>query len=185
MKSVQKVSSHVIWKMETFIEEDSRYKNHCTEDNDASVPLKWAPWDLTQFSQSPSAPPSYFPESHQWSEISFLSKVILVLGKARSCRVPNLGCMGAESPWWFDVSQKNSARDVMCKWVCCDESASHQLPVAVAFWIIQIVSVEQCSSLTQNLMQIRCSTHSVILNTTATQYTCSFSCVYRPHWLVQ
>ena len=32
----------------------------------------------------------------------------------------------------------------------------------------------------QNLMQIRCFTHSVILNATATQYTCSLSGVYCP-----
>ena len=39
-RSVQKVSSHVIWKIETFIEEGTRYKKHCTQDNDASVPFK-------------------------------------------------------------------------------------------------------------------------------------------------
>ena len=61
-------------------------------------PSKQAPWDLTQFSQLPSAAPSYFPESYQQFEISSLSKVILVLGKARSHRVPNVGCRGAESP---------------------------------------------------------------------------------------
>ena len=61
-------------------------------------PSQEAPWELTQFSQLPSAAPLYFPESHQWSEISSLSKVILVLGKARSHRAPNLGCKGAESP---------------------------------------------------------------------------------------
>ena len=59
---------------------------------------KQAAWNLTQFSQSPSSAPSYFPESHWRSEISSLSKVILVLGKARSHRVPNLGCRVAESP---------------------------------------------------------------------------------------
>ena len=67
---------------------------------------KQAPWDLTQFSQSPSAALSYFPESHLWSEISSLSKAILVLGKTRSNRVKNLGFSGAESPGWFDVLQK-------------------------------------------------------------------------------
>ena len=56
---------------------------------------------------------SYFPESHQWSEISSLSKVILVLGKARSHRVPNLGCGGAESPGWFDVLQ-NTVHEMSC-----------------------------------------------------------------------
>ena len=54
-----------------------------------------------------------------------------------------------------------------------------------AFWTTRIVSTEQCSSFTQNLMQIRCSTHSVILNVTATQYTCSLNGIYHSHWLVQ
>ena len=54
-----------------------------------------------------------------------------------------------------------------------------------AFWIIQIVSVEECSSLTQNLMQNRCITRSAILNATATQYSYSLNGVYCPHWLVQ
>ena len=60
-------------------------------------PSKSAPWDLTQFSQSPSAALSYFPESHLWSEISSLSKVTLALGKARCLNAPNLGYGGAES----------------------------------------------------------------------------------------
>ena len=62
---------------------------------------------------------------------------------------------------------------MMHEWVHChDEAANHQLPIAVAFWIIQIVSAEECSSLMQNLMQIHFSTHSVILNAMTTQYTC-------------
>ena len=61
----------------------------------------------------------------------------------------------------------------------------HSLPSSLkAFWIIQIVSMEECSSLTQNLMQIRWSTCSVILNAVATQYTCSLNGPYHPHWLV-
>ena len=64
---------------------------------------------------------------------------------------------------------------------CCDEAANHQLPVAVAFHIIKIVSTGECSSLTQNLMQICCSTCSIILNATATQYMCSLKGIYRPH----
>ena len=67
--------------------------------------------DLTQFSLLPSATPLYFPEPHRWSDISSLSKVILVLVKARSHSVPNVGCRGTESHGWFDVSPKNSARD--------------------------------------------------------------------------
>ena len=53
-----------------------------------------APWDVTQFPQTPSAVLSYFPETHGWSEISSLSKVILDLGKARGHKTPNLGCRG-------------------------------------------------------------------------------------------
>ena len=68
---------------------------------------------------------------------------------------------------------------------CRDEAVNHQLPIAEAFWIILIVSVEECSSLVQNLVQIFCSTCLVILNVMATQYTCSLSGVYRPHRLVQ
>ena len=44
------------------------------------------------------------------------------------------------------------------------------LPIAAAFWIfwiIRIASMEECSSLMQNLMQICCSTCSIILNVTA------------------
>ena len=113
---------------------------------------------------------------------SSLSKVIVVLGKTRSCRVPNLGCSGTKSPGWSDVSQKNTAQDVMHEPACChDEAANHQLPVAVAFWIIWLVSSEECSNLMQNLVQIHCSTHSVILNVTATQYTCSLNGFYCLH----
>ena len=68
---------------------------------------------------------------------------------------------------------------------CHDEAANHQLPIAAAFWIIQIVSTEECSSLTQNLMLIHCSTCPSILNATDTQNTCSLNSIYRPHWLVQ
>ena len=85
----------------------------------------------------------------------------------------------------FGVLQKTRT-NVTHEWVCChDEASNHQWPVAAAFWIIWIVSVEECSSLTQNLMQIHCSTCSVILNAMATQYTCSLNGVYHPHWLVQ
>ena len=38
-RSVQKVSSHVMWKIKTFIK-DTRHKKQCTQDNDASVPFK-------------------------------------------------------------------------------------------------------------------------------------------------
>ena len=86
--------------------------------------------------------PVVFPESHRWFEISSLSKMILVLGKARSPRAPILGCRGRgpESPVWCDVLPKNFEWNMMHEWVrCCDEAANHQLPIAAALWIIRIV----------------------------------------------
>ena len=167
MRSVQKVSSQGIWKRETFIKEDTRYKKNCIQDNDASVPFKLG--TLGPHTVLPIA--ISCPVVISWissSEIFSLSKVVLVLGKARSHRAPNLGCRGAESPGWFDVLSKISASDMMHEQVhCCDEAANHQLPIAAAFWIIQIVSMEECSSLMQNLKHIHCS-------------TCSFW-MWRPH----
>ena len=129
----------------------------------------------------PSAVPLYFPESHQQSEISFLSKVILFWEKPE---------VAGRQIW--AVGGLSHLDDLMFCWKtlheqahCCDEVANHQLPIAVAFSIIQIVSTEECSSLRQNLMHIYCTTSSVILNVMATQYTCSLNGVYRPHWLVQ
>ena len=83
------------------------------------------------------------------------------LGKTRSHRGPNLGCRRAESPGCL-LFHKKTARDVMQKQLhCCDEAANHQLLIAAAFWIIQIVSTEEHSSLMQNVMQIHCSTPQV------------------------
>ena len=79
--------------------------------------------------EPPSAATSYFPESHRWSEISSLSKVILVLGKARSLRMPNLGCRGTESPGWFDVSPKlcmrHDAWAGALLWWSCQSPVTH------------------------------------------------------------
>ena len=127
MGSVQEVPSHVLWKTETFIEEDTQ---------ETLYRGQWhlSPLQSRHLGASHSFPncrqlphPSYIPESHQRSEISSLSKVILVWGKGRSHRAPNLGCTGAESPGWFDVLPKISAPDVMNEWACCcDEATNHQ-----------------------------------------------------------
>ena len=74
----------------------------------------------------------------------------------------------------------------MHEWVHCrDEASHHQWPTAAAFCLIQIVSMEEGSSVTQNLMQIRCSTCSVILNATATPDTCSLTSISHPYWLIE
>ena len=118
-----------------------------------------------------------------WNPFPF--KGYFSFGKRRH-RVPNLGCRGAESPEWFDVSPGNSARDVMHEQAHYhDEAVNHQFPITAAFWIIWIISTKECSSLMQNLMQIHSSTCSVILNVMATQYTCSINGICCPCWLVQ
>ena len=118
-------------------------------------------------------------------KISSLSKVIFILGKARSHRVPNLGCRGAESPERFDVLPKNcmghDAWAGTLLWWSCPSPVAHNVGLLSHL----IVSMEECSSLTHKLMQIHCSTGSGILNATATQCTCSLNSVYCPHWLVQ
>ena len=54
--------------------------------------------------------------------------MILVLGRARRYRVPNLGCRGAESPGWFDVLPKSCTK---CgAWVGTLSWWSCQSPVA-------------------------------------------------------
>ena len=64
---------------------------------------------------------------------------------------------GAEIPRWFDVMpKKTSAWGVIHEQAHCDEAANHQWPIAAAFWIIHIVSMEEFSSLMQNLVQICC-----------------------------
>ena len=181
-RPVQNVSSYVIWKIEAFIEED---KDELYRGQWHLSPLQ--SWHLGTSHSSPNRHqlPCCVFLKFQEIEISisvwnfFPFKVILVLGKPRSLMVPSLG-WAVLSPGWFDVSPKNSARDVLHEWARCDKAANHQLPRAAAFWIIPGVSMEGCSSLMQNLVQIRCSAGSVILNVTATQYTCSLNGVCYP-----
>ena len=72
-----------------------------------------------------------FPESHWWSEISSLSKVILVLGKARNGRVPNLGCKsGCQITWgiWCfakKLDMKHDARVGALLWWSCQSPVTH------------------------------------------------------------
>ena len=167
MRSVHKVSSQVIWKIETFLKKIQGPRNI----------VQGQKWYLSSLQSRHLGISHSFLSCHQLPHCIFLNltdslkshpfqRWFLVLRKAS--RVPNMGYSGAESPGWFDVSPKNPAHDVTREWAYYPDAANHQLPIAVAFWIIQIVSMEECSSLMQNLMHIRCFTHSVILNVTST-----------------
>ena len=85
--------------------------------------------------------------------------------------------------WCFvkKLCRRRDARVDTLSWWSCQSPGAHSCILC----IIWIVSVEECSSLMQDLIQICCSNCSVILNVTATQYTCSLNGVYHPHWLVQ
>ena len=181
--SVQKVSSQVLWKTETFIIENIRYKKHCTQDNDTSVPFKVGTLGPHKFSQSPSAALLYFPESHQKSEISSVPKVILLLGKPRSNRTPNLGCRGVITwvIWCFAeklCTRHDAWAGVLLWWSC-------QSPVAHGCGLLN-----QLNSFRGGIFKLNTKSdaesllYSVILNVMATQYTCSLNGIYCAHWLV-
>ena len=175
-RPVQKVSIQILWKIETFIEEDTRYKKHCTQDNDASVPFKVGTLGPhTVLSVAISCPFIFsWISSMVWNIFSF--KGDFSLGKSQKSYGAQSGLQWGWVTWAIWSSAKK---------LCTRSDVWEGAPTAVAFWIIWIVSTEDCSSLMQNLMQIPCSTHSVILNVMATQYTCSLNNVYCPHWLVR
>ena len=108
-----------------------------------------------------------------WSSLTAASKCSTFSGVLLVAGLPEHGPLSTDSqPSW---------KRLWHTFICAALIASSPK----AFWIIGIVSTEEFSSLMQNLMQIHCSTCSVILNVTATQYTCSLNSVYCPHWLVQ
>ena len=127
--SVQNLSSHVIWKIETLIEEDTRYKKHCTQDSETSVPFKVGTLGPHRVLPVAISCPIVFSWISLWSEISSLPKVILVWGKARICRTPNLGLRrtGTEYTWviWCFTKKLRTRRT----WFMSGHVLVLQLPV--------------------------------------------------------
>ena len=132
--SVWKVPSHVLWKKETFIEEDTRYRKHCTQDNDASVPFKAVTlgphWVLLVTIRCPII----FPWISLMVWNSSLSKVILVLGKARSRRAPDLAYRVLVT-WVIRDFAKN-----LCRW--CEAWMG-----ALSWWSCQSPVAHSCGLL--------------------------------------
>ena len=136
-------------------------------------PLQSGHVGTSQFAQSPSAAPSYFPESHQWSEISSLSKVNLVLGKARNRRMLNLGWNGGRGwvTWviWCFTKKPCTRHDawagVLLRWSC-------QSPVAHSYGLLnhlnsfcgemfKLNAKFDADSLLYLLNHFECDTHTV------------------------
>ena len=116
-----------------------RYKKHCTEDNDNSVPFKVG--TLGPHKVHPIAISLLCRTSSIGLMVRYLFpfKGDFSVGKTRSHRAPQLGCRESESPGWFDVSLKNSAWDMIHERAhCCDEAAIRQLPTAAAFWMFKL-----------------------------------------------
>ena len=111
--------------------------------------------------------------------------MILVSGKGRSHRAPNLGCRGAESPGWLDVLPENlhmrcDAWRGVLSWWSCQSPVAHSCgllnhPNSFCGWVFKLNATFDADSLL----------YTVTLNVVVTQYTCSLSGVYHPHWLVQ
>ena len=108
-------------------------------------------------------------------------------GKSQKSQGTKSGLQRGWVTWVIWCFTKNSARHMILELAHCrDEADNHQLPMAVAFCIIWIVSMKECSNLMQNAKFDRdWSLYSVTLNVTATQYTGSLNSIYHPRWLVQ
>ena len=90
--------------------------------------------------------------------------------------------MGSLSHLGDLLFHQKPAQDMMHKWAHCrEEPADHRLPIAEAFWISFCRGMFKANAKLDAYSLL----YSVILNVIATQYTCSFNGIYRPHWLVQ
>ena len=117
----------------------------------------------------------------------FPSKVILVLGKARNHRAPNLGCNKAESNHLGDLMFLKKPLQGLESWAGALLWWSCQSPVAHSCGLLN-----HLNSFWGGMFKLNakfdandCPTRTVILNVTTTQHTCSLNSIYSPHWLVQ
>ena len=162
----QKVFSHVIWKIETFIEEETRNIVHRTIDT--SVPFKVGTLGPHTVLPIAISCPVIFSESHWWSEISSLSKLISLLRKARSDRLPNLGWV-TWVIWCFAKKHftRCNAWAVMLFWWSCRSLVSHSCGL-LNHWIIsfckgmfKLSAKFDADSLLYSLSHFECNGHTV------------------------
>ena len=119
-----------------------------------------------------------------WNLFTF--KGVLVLGKARSHRAPNLGCRGSWVTWviWYFAKNPCTRCDTWAStlswWNC-------QSPVALSCSLLnplnsfhggmfKLNTKLDADSLLYSLSHFECA---------ATQYTCSLNSTYHAPWLVQ
>ena len=183
MMSVQKVFSRVLWKIEAFIEEDTRNIVHRT--------MTLGPLQSRHLGTSHSSP-----NRHQLPIIfSWISSMVWNLfpfkgdfsfGKARSHRGPNLGCKGVESPGWLCVLPKklrmrSDAWAGMLLWWSCQSPVVHSCgllnhPSSFCKGMFKFNAKLDADSLLYSLSHFECDSHTVHMLTQ--QHL-------PPHWLVQ
>ena len=120
------------------------------------------------------------------SDISSLSKVILVLGKAGSCRGAKSGLSRSWVTWviWCFTKKLCTRCDAwagMLSWWSCQSPIAHRCsllnhPNSSHRGIFKLNTKFDADSLHYLLSHF---------NAVTTQYTCSLNSVYHPHWLVQ
>ena len=102
-------------------------------------------------------------------------------GKSQKSQGAKSGLYGVWVTWviWCFAKKLCPRCERVC---CCDEAANHQLPIAVVFWIIWILSVEEWMFKLNAKFGADLLLYSD-LNAMATQHMCSLKGVYCPHWL--
>ena len=148
-------------------------------------PLQSGHLGTSHSSPSCSAALLYFPESHWWSEISCLSKVILVWEKPEvaGCQICAAWVLSHLGDLMFH--KKNCLRhyswaSMLSWWWSC------QLPVAHSCGLLNHLNGFQGGMFKLNAkLDADLLLCSFILNAMATQHTCSLNSIYCPHWLVQ
>ena len=167
-----------------------KIQKHCTEDNDAPVLFKvgtLGPHMVLPIAINNSPVVFSWILSTVWN--LFPSKGDFSFWESKKSQASKSG------PWpggsgvggLSHLGDLTFCQKTLSEMWCMRRRVVIKLPItlAVVSWITRIGSEEECSNLMQNWMQIHCSTHSVILNVMATQYTCSLNSIYHPHWLVQ
>ena len=102
--------------------------------------------------------------------------VVLILGKARSCRVPSLGCSRGWVTWVIWCFTKNlRTRQGALLWWSCQSPVAHRSRLLI-----------HANSFYRGMFKLNAKfnadslLYSVIFNVTATQYPCSLNSVYCP-----
>ena len=163
-----------------------RDKKHCTCDNDASVPFKAGTLGPhTVLPIALSCPVSYFPESFPMIRHFFPLRDDFSLGKSQKSQGAKSGLWGSWVTWviWCfakKLCMRRDARAGTLSWWSCQSPVAHSCGL-----------VNHPNSFHGGMFKLNAKfdadllLYSVILNVTATQYTCSPNSVYLPHWLAR